>query len=373
MRALVSAAAAAVVLLTAASCGGGGRPSGDVLVTAERLFDGTAFHEPGAVLVRGGEVVAVGGSLHADAPRTIALGDATILPGFVDLHAHLQAGMLHGGVTTVRNLGAPLPELRRVGREDGLRVLRAGPILSVAGGYPSTVFPPDLALNVRGPGDARSAVRMLARRGAAVIKISLNSDWGLWPMLSVAEVRAIVSEAHRRGLAVTAHAVGPDGVRRALAGGVDELAHMPCGALDDQIRTIVARQIPVVATLHVEQLAFGGCQAVALRLVALGGELLYGSDVGNRGIPLGIDVAELRLLEEAGLTPVEVLAAATSRAGAELGLAPLGTLAAGAPADVVVVRGDARRLGSALASPLLVVAGGRVVAGPPTGQKSTDR
>jgi imidazolonepropionase-like amidohydrolase len=69
-------------------------------------------------------------------------------------------------------------------------------------------------------------------------------------------------------------------------------------------------------------------------------------------------------MREAGLTPLEVLAAATSEAGKELGLAPLGRLVADAPADVIAVRGDARGLRDDFAAPLLVVAGGRVIAEP---------
>ena len=66
-------------------------------------------------------------------------------------------------------------------------------------------------------------------------------------------------------------------------------------------------------------------------------------------------------LDLVGLTPTETLAAATSQAAREAGLAPLGTLAPNAPADVIAVRGDARKLRNDLARPLLVVSGGRVV------------
>lgn len=62
-----------------------------------------------------------------------------------------------------------------------------------------------------------------------------------------------------------------------------------------------------------------------------------------------------------GLSRVEALRTATSEAGRQLGLAPLGTLAAGAPADIVAVRGDPLRDLGTLEQPLLVVAGGRVV------------
>ena len=347
-----------------------------MLVTADRLFDGRQVVQPGAVLVRDGRIVAAGGSVDARATRTIDLGDATILPGFVDLHVHgfgrctgcpprpQIAAMLRGGVTTVRDLGSPLPALRPEGRYERLRVLMAGLLMTVPGGYPAPVWGPAQALPVRSAAEARRAVRTVAARGAAVVKIALESLFGSWPMLTVPE-GARSWAAHRHRLKVTAHALGLRGVETAVAGGVDELAHTPCGATPALLRTIVARHIPVVATLHVEAVAIaGGCGYVASRLVALGDPPLYGSDVGNRGIPYGIDVEELRLMKSAGMTPLQVLAAATARAGAETGLAPLGTLASGTPADVIAVRGDARRLRDDLASPVLVMSGGRLVVAP---------
>ena len=186
-----------------------------------------------------------------------------------------------------------------------------------------------------------------------MIKIALEPGRG-WPMLSVAEVRAIVAEAHVHQLIVTAHAM-MTGVAIALAGGVDELAHSPCGATADELREIARRRIPVVGTLHLT-----GCTPQAALIVQMGGTLLYGTDDGNPGIPDGIDVQELRLMKAAGLTPTQVLAAATSEAADEAGLAPLGTLKAGAIADVIVVRGDARRLAQSLAVPRLVVSSGVV-------------
>jgi imidazolonepropionase-like amidohydrolase len=365
------AALAAVAVVAAPGSAATGELRGDLLVTAARLFDGRALHEPGALLLSGGKVVAAGRPLDARAERTIALGNATILPGFVDLHVHAggepevtAASMLGGGITTARNVGSPLAALRPPHRLAGLRVLMSGPLVTVPGGYPTPLWGSALAFDVRGPAAARRAVRLLVDRGAAVVKISLEPGGGAWPMLTVAEVRAIVAEAHRHGIDVTAHAAGAEGIGRALAGGVDELAHAPCGADDAQLRSLVARRIPVVPTLHVLRVAIGGCDDVTARFVELGGRLLYGSDIGNRGIPLGIDVVELRLMRDAGLTPLEVLAAATAEAGMELGLAPLGRLVAGAPADVIAVRGDARRFRDDFGSPVLVVSAGRIVAGP---------
>lgn len=361
-------AVAAAIALTVGGCGDS-RPEGDLLIRADRLFDGTRMIEPGAVLIRGDEILAVGAAVEGDAERTIELGDATILPGFIDLHVHTREKVLvKAGVTTVRDLGSEIDLLATVKDSQPLRVLAAGPIVTAPGGYPIPVFGPDIALEVRGKARARAAVRELDRRGAALIKIALEPGNG-WPMLTTDEVRAIVAEAHAHELNVTAHVTGPRGAAAALAGGVDELAHMPCAVGDDVVRGLVARKVGVVATLHVLTLSFRGALcanpvADARRFAAAGGELFYGSDAGNPGIPFGIDVTELRMLRRAGLAPAEVLAAATARAGQHLGLAPLGTLAEGAPADVIGVPGNALRLGDDLAVPVMVIRAGRIVVVP---------
>jgi imidazolonepropionase-like amidohydrolase len=95
----------------------------------------------------------------------------------------------------------------------------------------------------------------------------------------------------------------------------------------------------------------------ARTFVAAGGKLLYGTDYPNPGTPNHVDGAELELLHRAGLTRIQVLAAATGEAGKELH-ERLGVLSTGAPADVLVVRGDPRKNLSALGRPLLVLAGG---------------
>jgi imidazolonepropionase-like amidohydrolase len=346
-------AALAAALVAALGCAPAAHAQqrGDILITATRLFDGTRMRAPGAVLIRGNRIVAVAGRLSAKATHVYRYGNATILPGFVDLHVHREThATLARGVTTVRNLGAPIDDVHPVQLDAGLRVLWAGPLITVPGGYPTPYWGPSIALNVTTPDEGRQAVDDLAARGAAVIKIALEPGRG-WPMLSVDEVRAIVSEAHVHQLIVTAHAIRA-GIAIALAGGVDELAHSPA-ATAAQLEEIVARHIPVVATLQVT-----GCTAEAKRIVKLGGTLLYGTDDGNPGIPDGIDVDELDLMVVAGLTPTQALAAATSKAAAEAGLAPLGRLVSGAVADVVVVHGDARKLGNLRDRPRLVVSSG---------------
>jgi hypothetical protein len=87
-----------------------------LLVTAVRLFDGTDLRTDAGVLLDGGKIVAVGpgGDLRGSADREMDLGDATILPGFIDLHTHVafrqvsREAVLRHGITTVRDLGGPL-------------------------------------------------------------------------------------------------------------------------------------------------------------------------------------------------------------------------------------------------------------------------
>ena len=360
LRALVAAG-----LLLAVACTPFSDPRhGELLVTADRLFDGERLLADGAVLIEGRTIVAAGrrGDLDVDADRTLALGNATLLPGFIDLHVHdFGSGMLAGGVTTVRDVGAPIAVMPPPRYEPGhLRILAAGPLMTVPGGYPGTVHDPRVGLPVRGPEAARAAVAMLVRRGAAVIKIALDGGGTRnWPLLSTDEVRAIVEEAHRRERIVTAHVYDTRGVRRALAGGVDEFAHAPCEVETELMRTAAARGIEVVATMHVL-----GCPGGLVNMRAFrraGGVLLYGTDYPNEPIRTGIDVEELRQLTAAGLSRREAIAGATSRAGRQLGLAPLGTLAAGAPADVLGVRGDPFRRLDALKQIVFLSAGGFVV------------
>jgi imidazolonepropionase-like amidohydrolase len=347
---------------------------GDLLVTAGRVFDGNRLLRDGAILIHGKEVAAVGerDQLDAQAKQTIELGaNATVLPGFVDLHIHapdeVALLLLSGGVTTVRDLGAPIADLSSYGSDgSALRILRAGPILTAPGGYPIPehgLWGQAIALQVDGENQARAAVRRVARAGASVIKIAVERGDGSYPIPTVAEIRAIVEEAHTQDLRVTAHVTAPDDTRLALAGGVDELAHMPCAwGAPGLMREIARRRIPIVGTLYVkEEIRCPAWRANARTFVRAGGTLFYGSDFGSPGTPARIHVDELRLMREAGMTPEAIIRNATSLAGRQTGIANLGSLVRGAPADLVAVRGNPFEDLETLGQPQLVVAAGVIL------------
>ncbi|HUR04290.1 MAG TPA: amidohydrolase family protein, partial [Nonomuraea sp.] len=283
------------------------------------------------------------------------------------------------GVTTVRDTGGPL--VAPSGGDGRLRVLAAGPILSAVGGYPVPVFGPEVALEVPDASSARAAVRRLAEGGAALIKVGLEpggstgAPWSAhtttapppWPLPTAEVLTAVVAEAHANGLGVAAHLSGPAGAELALDAGVDEWAHVPCDPLpDDLIKRAAAAGVQVVGTLDTLSRT-AGVFTNAVRLVEAGVRLLYGTDLAHPDVPWGIDAFELQLMQHVGrgaVSAAEVLSAATARAGEHLGLAPLGRLVAGAPADLIAVEGDPLERFKLLEYPVLVMSGGRLVVDP---------
>jgi imidazolonepropionase-like amidohydrolase len=304
---------------------GPGRLTPDVQI----LCEGGVIQEVGAVhpVPQDAEVLSVGGFL---------------MPAAADRHVHVglsdPAAILRRGVTAVRDLAWPADRIFAVADAsemssfNGPLVLAAGPMLTAPGGYPSqaTWAPPGTARELDGPDDAAAAVGELALQGATAIKVSLNADTG--PTPGDAELAAICDAAHTADLLVTAHAQGAGQVERALGAGVDELAHTPwTQRLSEELIAAAASRMRIVSTLDIHSY---GRDTPALH-VALdnlrrfhdaGGEVVYGTDLGNGPIPAGIDTHELELLAAAGLSVDEVFHA--------LVRAPLEP---GAPADLVAL------------------------------------
>lgn len=177
-------------------------------------------------------------------------------------------------------------------------------------------------------------------------------------------MRAAVDLAHGCGLAVVAHAVGVDAVRRALDAGVDELAHMPTQRLtDEDVERIVAAGVSVVSTLQTffAQGTGRAAAANAVDLVAAGVVLRYGTDLGNGGTQPGVDPRELDRLADTGLGRRGALLAATLHSARAPGVGHrTGRLTVGEPANLVVLSTDPEQEPAAWRCPLATIIDGRL-------------
>ncbi len=254
------------------------RDTTPVVIRAARLIDGTgaAAVRNGIVVVRGERIVAVGreGSVAIPAgSRTIDLGDATLLPGFVDAHTHITGRVLGdpraddaavrdfegvdailavpnaertlmAGFTTIRNLGAPrfddlaLRQAIEEGKVRGPRMQAAAHSLGITGGHcDENGFRPGLMDGgVRdgiadSPDEIRAAVRYQIKYGADVIKtcatggvLSEGDAVGV-TQYGDEEMRAMVEEAARHERGVAAHAHGTEGIKIATRAGVASIEH----------------------------------------------------------------------------------------------------------------------------------------------------
>jgi imidazolonepropionase-like amidohydrolase len=292
-----------------------------------------------SVVVEDTRIVWVGPT--AEAPDVDGLtGNWFLMPGAVDHHVHLALSdpraILHGGVTTVRDLGwrpqdiFPVVDISLGTDFEGPAVNAVGPMITALGGYPSRAgwAPAGTALEVRGVDEAAAAVDRIAGDDPAAIKVTLNSDAG--PTLTDAELLAVCEAAHYRHLPVVVHVQGPGETERALGAGADELAHCPWSErLGEGLIDSMARTIKIVSTLDIHSYGQPTPELeVAVdnlrRFAAAGGHVRYGTDLGNGPIPPGIHVTEAIHLAAAGLSAEATLRAMT-----------MGPLERGAPADVI--------------------------------------
>jgi imidazolonepropionase-like amidohydrolase len=385
--------------------------SGATLIHAGRVFDSehAVFLPARDILVRHGQIDSV--ATHITAPagaRVVDLSRYTVLPGLIDSHTHLLylespsgdltmqgAGAvivegtplraLHGaarartflaaGITTVRDLGnsgrfgdIALRDAIRDGSVDGPRMVAAGPGLSPEGGQ----FPGlqsryrDIAEEeyrvVRGPEDAALGVRENVTYGADVIKIYSNNTPNRGS-LSVEEMKAIVDEAHRLHVKVTAHATSDEAVWRAATAGVDGIEH--AYQVADSTLTLMKQKgifmVPTdldTATLRRYGTRSQGKLEVTPALIAsflsaqhdrlqramkIGVPIAAGSDnYIDLGMPQG-EAAKHNLFAyfEAGMPALTVMQIATFNASRLLGLeGKIGVIKPHAFADIVAVEGD---------------------------------
>lgn len=273
-RGLAASVVAALSLGAPATSSGAAQTTATVAVRAAQVIDGTgaAPHRPGAVVIDGDRIVAVGDpTVIPTGARLIDLGDATLLPGLIDLHTHLSGSTnvtweeelvtttpgyaalfgahnarltLGAGFTTVRDMGPTWPytdvDLRNAideGLVPGPRMAVAGNYVSATGGagdarqFSIYVDVPVVQNLADGVDQVRRAVRTNFKHGADFIKILATGavlSRGIPPgaqQYSDEEIRTAVVEADRWGRFVAAHAHGAEGINAAIRAGVRTIDH----------------------------------------------------------------------------------------------------------------------------------------------------
>ncbi len=315
----------------------------------------TATGEPIELEVQDGLIVAPG--TLADDVRVIDAQGFYVVPGVIDAHVHLAyypvADQLPAtGIVGAVDLAAPEAFLDRTPAPGRLRVRSSGPMITAVEGYPTESWGHDgYGIECSTASDAERAIERLASRGAALVKIALAGE----PELDEATLIAAVTRAHAMGLKVAAHALTDEEAARAGRVGVDVLAHTPVTALSPATVAMFADRA-VVSTL----LAFGARDSTIANLASLhqaGARVFYGTDLGNTRAAR-IQASELALLREAGLTPAEILAAATTGPAEYFGFDGLGSLQPGAAASFLLIEGDPMVDEAAIATPRAVYVDG---------------
>ena len=362
-------------------------PTGPILaLVGGLLIDGTGS-DPVAdatVVIQGGRVIAAGPRSQVSIPsdaKVVDVAGAAILPGFINAHIHdgYDADNLTAwareGVTTVRDLGGPTDFARRDALNADLRHARlvaAGPLVTVPGGYPGVPWGSTWGLAVTSPEDARRKVNKLLDDGADVVKIALEAGASFnqnIPSLSPAEAKAIVETAHARGVWVSAHVLVVSDLKRTLDAGADDIAHMVLDGLTEDLARQVAEKgtywVPTLELWHATS-PLNGTRAInnLRRFVQAGGIVALGTDYDGYSSPfqLGMPIKEMEWMLQAGMTPMQVIVAGTRNAAIVCGLGDeIGTLQAGKAADVLVVDGNPLEDIHALARVRMVLHGGEVV------------
>lgn len=263
------------LVFTAAAALAAPRQTGELVIHAGRVIDGTSAEPRGRTTIRikGDRIVSVsGGWADPAGAELLDLRAFTLMPGLIDSHTHItQEGTadslvksvtvtatdaavestvyarrtLDAGFTTIRNLGADggadvsLRRAINLGLIPGPRIWTARNGLSITGGHGDTGgLRPELAVDsnwmngiVDGPDEAMKAVRYQHKYGADVIKFTATGgvlsigDSGDAQQFTDEEMRAIVESAHILGMNVAAHAHGKRGIEAAIRAGVDSIEH----------------------------------------------------------------------------------------------------------------------------------------------------
>src|SRR5271165_1380483 len=400
-----------------------------VVVTADRMIDvlaGRIVDHPQITVVDGriAAVSAQGSAVPAGA-RRVDLPGMTLLPGLIDMHTHITVDprysgyrgleftdnfwtvvgvanakkTLEAGFTTIRNVGSAnfddvaIKQGIDGGYVPGPRIVPATYAIGATGGHcDSTEFPPSINVPspqiANGPDELRATVRKLRKYGAEVIKfcgtggVFSKTDSASGQQYSLAEMQAIVDEAHMLGLKVAVHAHGAAGIKDAIRAGVDTIEH---ASLADNEAIALAKQHGTWFDMDIydddyilaegtkngtfqesleKERKLGLLQRQAFRAaVKAGVKMIFGTDAGV--YPNGDNAHQFATMVQWGMTPMQAIQAATVSGAEALGrTGDVGAIDVGRYADIVGVASDPLADVKILQSVSFVMKGGKVYKSP---------
>jgi imidazolonepropionase-like amidohydrolase len=378
-------------------------PNQVVAIRAGRLFDSRAgtIQNNQVVLIRGDRIAEVGPAVQIpQGARVIDLSTATVLPGMIDGHVHVNTGGntpaqralialanaqidLAAGFTTVLDMDSR-GGFNTVDLRDAINAgMVQGPRMQVVGqsiNQRATNYYPDNESirflegftenkNVNSPWLARAAVREAKLHGVDWIKIYTTQDFvgtvHMWkadatlvnsPSLTFEEVEAVVDEAHRLGLKVACHTYGGEGMNSCLKAGVDAPNHLL--ELDDAgVKILLQKKLSYVPTiddlvaLEKEDLHSTDGRNSRLKLLeqafkralAAGVPMVFGSGATSADVPHGKQADQFRYLTKWGMTPAQALQTAYLPAARMLNYNwdnYIATIEKGKFADIIAVSGN---------------------------------
>lgn len=377
-----------------------------LLLSADYMVDtvsGKLIADP-AVLITDGVIESVGtrGKLNAgDGVEELYLQGQTLLPGFMDMHVHLDSAppgvsflesrlqsvprktvnavanahtTLMAGFTSVRNVGSSAYSVIAVrdaikdGQVPGPRIWAAGYSIGITGGHCDDNYSPPEAQKksggvADGPWAVREKVRENIKYGADAIKFCATG--GVFSrgtkvgeiQYSLEEMQAIVDEGHYRDLVVAAHAHGTDGIKTAIIAGVDSVEH--ASILDDEAIQLALEHgtylsMDIYNTEYtLEKGRENGVPEENLRkdkeigqvqrdsfgaAVKAGVKMVFGSDAAI--YPHGLNARQFLRMVKYGMTEAQALQAATINAATLMKRDDLGVIRKGNLADIVAVSGN---------------------------------